>query len=170
VPATIPPLSILEVKPHKGVEPGPPGIDGLSVRTSDLIRNIVYFRARQTGAEILVKSNFVPYIGPKPPDEKLAVYGPVCTVVWQGSAGNRCPMPINRIYQSQGRGVACLVGSAPGASLMLHVDNARRAFFKPDQYGGRFASRRLSQAGCANRLHQGLADQERAVNPSVAPR
>jgi NADPH:quinone reductase-like Zn-dependent oxidoreductase len=25
---------------------------------------------------------------------RTAVYGPVRTVVWQGSAGNRCPMPI----------------------------------------------------------------------------
>jgi len=23
--------------------------------------------------------------------DRTAVYGPVCTVVWQGSAGNRCP-------------------------------------------------------------------------------
>jgi len=28
------------------------------------------------------------------------VYGPVRTVVWQGTAGNRCPMPIKRDYRN----------------------------------------------------------------------
>jgi hypothetical protein len=52
---------------------------------------------------------------------------------------------------------------------MLHVDNARREPFEAEKYRGRFASHRLSQAGCANRLHHGLADQERALNPPVTP-
>src|SRR5271166_2878605 len=31
---------------------------------------------------------------------RTAVYGPVCTVVWQGSAGNRCPYADQRPFRA----------------------------------------------------------------------
>jgi hypothetical protein len=34
---------------------------------------------------------FLPWSRSNGPTSRTAVYGPVRTVVWQGSAGNRCP-------------------------------------------------------------------------------
>src|SRR5208283_3753154 len=50
---------------------------------------------------------------------RTAVYGPVCTVVWQGSAGNRCPYA-DQQNLSVIRIAAKIGGGAPEAPAGSH--------------------------------------------------
>ena len=71
-------------------------VERQSEEAEKVVRDIRRATRRQYSAEGLPmhtsnRSGFRHWPRSASETNRTAVYGPVCTVVWQGSAGNRCP-------------------------------------------------------------------------------